>query len=416
MEQSVHNHHQQTFFLSIVRVLVIFFLLTLWAFFIAIGYGYRGVEGLPFIGWIRLPEGLEPFIELNLAMADIIAYTALFVAILLAATVQMNSTVAAADDIASVRPQTAEEASQQQDELQVYANQAEMSMIVSFGAAFAALLLTALFGLQEMAEAAGLNGEVDAQGVGWVVFAEHFHVLLHPRVVFMYFVSFLLFLTTYASMPSWKNTGLFRRREEENSWDARKRLDLITTEHDLDNVHPIYHPAGITVATVAGYALYVFIFVLALNLALSIFAGDAGFESLLTLQRWPMLLLLAVIAIMISTAVASLTLRKYYLQSAGNVWVVVSLVLALVAVLYVVWAEGASWTFSILVVAVLYAILWRFLYAKAVGVLDEKHPKWWEFVVNPPKFVVVRRYETIRISAQKVTPNLAKELPENAQN
>ena len=59
-------------------------------------------------------------------------------------------------------------------------------MIVSFGAAFATLMLTILFGLQEMATFAGsADDAVDARGVGWVAFAQQLRTFLHPRVLFM---------------------------------------------------------------------------------------------------------------------------------------------------------------------------------------------------------------------------------------
>ena len=180
-------------------------------------------------------------------------------------------------------------------------------------------------------------------------------------------------------MPSWKNTGLFRRREEENTWEARRRLTIITAEHNLDQAHPISHPPGAVLATVVGYVAYVAIFVISLDLSLSIFAGSDGYDSLLTWQRWPMLLLLAVLAVMITTAVARVMLKIHSLQSGSNGLLVFSLVLALVVVLYMVWAEGFGWVMSIFVVSAFYAFLWQFLYFRAVDVLYEPQPAAWEF-------------------------------------
>lgn len=401
--RSTKQVQTQTLFASLVRIVLIFFILTLWALFIGIGYGYRRVQETGLIDWIRLPSGVAPFAHLSLEMADVIAFGALFVAILLASTVQMSATVSAADDIADQRPTTEAEAQQQQEELGIYANQAEMAMIVSFGAAFFILLLTVLFGLQEMAMGLDAPEGVDAHGVGWVNFAANANALLHPRVVLMYVVSFLSFLMTYASMPSWKNTGLFRRQVEENAWEARERLRVIAKEHDLSNICPIQHPGGVGLVAIAGYAVYAILFVLALNFSLSLLAGGAGFQSLLTLDRWPMLGALATLAVMITTAVGSVMLRIHHLQGKSNALIVISLVLAIAAVMYIVFAEGATWTLALFIVVVPYSLYWWFLYGRAVTILDRKDPHVWEFFLNPPKLIVMRRYEVIRASADRVT-------------
>ncbi|WP_257161879.1 hypothetical protein [Corynebacterium cystitidis] len=403
MATTEHPRPTHSIVAAMIRIMVIFFVLSLWALFIAIGYAYRRVDGTGLIGWIRLPEGVAPFANLNLDMADVIAYGALFVAILLASTVQMSSTVNAADDIANRRPTTPEEAHKQQEELGVYSNQAEMAMIVSFGSAFAVLVLTALFGTQELALAATDDSAVDQNGVGWAGFGASLHALAHPRVVFMYIVSFLLFLSTYASMPSWKNTGMFRRQVEENAWGARAQLRVIAREHNLDNVRSIANPAGATTATLLGYALYVIVFVLALNLALVVIAGGQGFDNLLTWDRWPMMLILAVLAFMISTAVGTAMLYYHHLNSRSNALVVVSLVLTIAGIFYIVLAEGITWAIALGIVVLTYAGWWAFLYFRAVGVLDQKDPATWEFLLNPPKFIVMRRYEAIRAAADRVT-------------
>lgn len=396
-----HSHQPQSIASAMVRVVALFLVLTLWAVVISIGYAYRNVEGTGLLGWIRLPAGIGPFQGLNLEMADVVAFCALFVAILLAATVQINATISAADDIADRRPTSLEQSRRQQDELRLYANQAEMSMIVSFGAAFCVLLLTTLFGLQEMAVTTLDDASVDTHGVGWAGFARAADTLLHPRVLMLWLFSFLLFLTTYASLPSWKDTGLFRRQVEDNAWEARERLTLIASEHDLSDVHPITRPVGAAAATAVGYLAYVVIFVLTLNLSLTLIAGGAGFDSLLTAERWETLLLFALLAVMVSTVVAAVMLRLQHLHSRSNALLVVSLVLTMAAVLYVIGAEGVSWAVALGLVVILYAGLWAVLYHRGADILDEKHAAVWEFLLNPPKFIIMRRYEAIRASAAK---------------
>lgn len=380
----------------IARILGIFLLLTLWAVVMSIAYAYRGSAGL--LGWVRLPEGLTPFLTLNLAMADIVAYAALFVAILLASTVQLNSTVSAADSIADRQPSTAQEALEQRRDLQSYANQAELAMLVSFGAAFAVLLLTVLFGLSEVAVAPEA-GDVDGHGVGWAGFVQALPGLFHPRIMFIYFVSLLLFAMTFASMPEWKTTGLFQRRVEANAWEASARLDVIASEHDLDDVGQIRHPAGMRAAAVAGYIIYYCAFALVLNLALTLFAGDEGFQGVFSAGHLPLFLAFTLVALLLSSGVGSVMQRIFHLHGGSGAFSVVSIVLLFVAVLFIVWAEGVGWTFGLATVMLLYIALWVWLYRRAAGVLDEKKPATWEFFVNPPKYTVVRRYEAIRRSA-----------------
>ncbi|RSZ64194.1 hypothetical protein EAH68_04105 [Corynebacterium hylobatis] len=378
-------------------VLGLFTLMTICAALIAIAYAYGGGAGL--IGWVRLPLGLEPFLRLNLAISDIVAYAALFVAILLAATVQLNSTVSAADSIADNRPASAAEARAQQRDLQTYANQAEMSMLVSFGAAFAVLLMTLLFGFAEIAGSAAA-GDVDRHGVGWVGFVEVAPGLVHPRIFFMYVVSFLLFLTTYASLPEWKNTGLFRRQVEDNAWEARARLALIAAEHDLSNVDAIRPTAGARTAALAGYLLYLTGFALALNLSLALFAGEVGFNGIFTAGQFPLFFLFGFIAMMLSSGVGAVMLRIFHLHGRSSVLSVTMLVLVFLAVFYVVSAEGASWVIGLGVAMSAYLALWVFLYWRGSDVLDQKDPTTWEFFLNPPKYFIVHRYEAIRRSAE----------------
>lgn len=399
--RDTRSHQPQSIAAAMVRVVAIFLVLTLWAAVISIGYAYRNVEGTGLLGWIRLPAGIAPFQALNLEMADVVAFAALFVAILLAATVQINATISAADVIADRRPTSLEESRHQQDELRLFANQAEMSMIVSFGAAFCVLLLTALFGLQEMALVTIDDTDVDTHGVGWAGFARAADTLLHPRVLLLWLFSFLLFLTTYASLPSWKDTGLFRRQVEDNAWEARERLVLIAREHDLDDVRPIARPLGAAAATALGYLAYVVLFVLALNLSLTLIAGGAGFDNLLTPERWETLLLFALLAVMVSTVVASVMLRLQHLHSRSNALLVTSLVLTMLAVLYIIGAEGVSWAVALGLVVVVYAALWALLYHRGAHILDEKDAAVWEFLLNPPKFIIMHRYEAIRASAAK---------------
>ncbi|MHA2788160.1 hypothetical protein ACXZ66_03285 [Corynebacterium sp. S7] len=350
--------------------------------------------------WIRLPEGLAPFKSLDLEMADVIAYAALFVAILLAATVQLNSTVAAADSISDKRPTTKEEARTQQRDLQNYANQAELALLVSFGAAFAVLLLTVLFGLAEIAEdGEGGANTVDIHGVGWAGFARALPGLTHPRIMFMYLVSFLLLVTTIASMPEWKSTGLFQRQVEANAWQARERLARIAEEHDLDNVDGIRLPAGMRVAALAGYFVYFSAFALVLNLSLSLFAGDEGFQGVFGAGHFRLFIGFTIIAGLLSHGVGSVMLRIFHLHGGNSAFSVISIALLFIGVLFVVWAEGIGWTVGFAVAMAAYLALWVFLFWRAANVLDEKTPATWEFFVNPPKYTIVRRYEAIRRSA-----------------
>lgn len=396
---SAEEHSTPSVLAPLVRVVGIFSLLTVWAVGVAIAYAYGGDYGLT--AWIRLPEGLAPFQTLDLEMADVIAYAALFVAILLAATVQLNSTVSAADSISDQRPSSREEARAQQRDLQNYANQAELALLVSFGSAFAVLLLTVLFGLAEIAGAdTGTDtGVVDSHGVGWPGFIEALPGLFHPRIMFMYLVSFLLFVTTVASMPEWKSTGLFQRQVEANAWQARDRLARIADEHDLDDVDAIRLPAGMRIAALAGYLAYFSAFALVLNLSLSLFAGDEGFRGVFAAGHFPLFIGFTIIAGLLSHGVGSVMLRIFHLHGGRSAFSVVSIVLLFAAVLFVVWAEGIGWTVGFAVVIVAYLALWVLLFWRGAGVLDEKTPATWEFFINPPKFTVVRRYETIRRAA-----------------
>lgn len=378
------------------RITGLFLLLTVLSAFLAIAYAYGGGAGL--FGWIRLPEGLAPFLRLNLEVSDILAFGALFVAILLAATVQLNSTVSAADNIADHRPMSAAEARAQQRDLQTYANQAEMAMLVSFGAAFAVLFMTVLFGFSEIATDTAAD-EVDRHGVGWGGFIEAAPGLAHPRIAFMYMVSFLLFLLTWASLPEWKNTGLFKRQVEDNAWQARDRLRLIATEHDLPEVSARPVPAGARTAALVGYIGYLVAFALTLNLSLVLFAGDEGFTGIFDTGQLPLFLLFLIIATLLSEGVGAVMLRVFHLHARGSVASVILLVLLFVAVFYVVWAEGIGWALGLAAAMALYLGLWFLLYRQGVGVLDQPTLRTWEFLLNPPKYRVVHRYESIRRAA-----------------
>ncbi|VEI14068.1 hypothetical protein [Trueperella bialowiezensis] len=383
---------------ALMRVLIIFVVVTFWSLMLSIAYAYRMIPtGL--FGWIRLPAGISPFEKLNLGIADVVAYVALFVAILIAATVQQNSTIASAESIVDNRPTNAAEAKQQQKALAVYSSQAEMSTLVSFGAAFGVLMLACLFGLQEMALTGAADAAVDQHGVGWNGFIKSLHALAHPRVAFLFFVSLLLFMTTYASMPSWKSTGLFRRQVEDNAWAAKERLRLIAEEHDLDNVKPIKNPVGATAAAALGYLGYVVLFTVALNGLLVLLASGDGFHSLLASENLKFLALLSLVAITVSTTVGNLMLRMMHLQGQTTTLISVSLIASLATAIYIVHAEGAMWSLALVIAILAYACLWAALYKNAGKILDEKNPATWEFLVNPPKFIVMRRYERIRASA-----------------
>lgn len=396
-EVAAHDDHQpRGIFAALGRVVLIFVLATLWCFVLAIAYSYGGRSGV--LGWIRLPEGLAPFQGLNLGIADIGALAALFVAILLAAMVQLNSTVGAADDIASEHPTDAPQARRQQHRLRFYANQAEMSMIASFGAAFAVLMLTVLLGLSDMADLAEAN-QVDIHGVGWAGFFDAAQQLDHPRFVTMLLVSLLLFLTTYASLPEWKNTGLFQRQVEDNAWEAAERLKQIASRHSLPDVDRIPRPRFAVVAAVAGYALYVTSFALVLNVSLALIAGGDGFTGIFAAGHWFYFFLFALLGVAVSTAVGTAMLWFQRLHGQNNFPIIISLVLGVGALLYIVSGEGLAWGLAVGVVVLGYGAWWAWLYFRSLDVLAEKRPAVWEFVFNPPKYLTARRYETIRRSA-----------------
>lgn len=394
--KDVEAHEPPGVLAPLARVFGLFLLLTIWAAVVAIAYAYGGDAGL--LGWVRLPEGLDPFLQLNLAMADVVAYAALFVAILLASTVQLNSTVAGADAIADKRPTSPQEARAQQRDLRSFATQAELALLVSFGAAFSVLLMTILFGFAEIAANVQAS-EVDTEGVGWGAFFEAAPGFAHPRIVFMYIVSLLLFVTTFASMPEWKNTGLFQRQVEDNAWQARERLALIASEHDLRNVAAVRRAPGMRAAAIAGYVVYFCAFALILNLSLALFAGDEGFRGVFAAGQLPLFLAFALIAALLSNGVGGVMLRVFHLHGRSNAFSVISIALLFAAVLFIVWAEGVGWVVGMALVMAAYLALWVFLYWRGASVLDEKNPATWEFFVNPPKYAVVRRYEAIRRSA-----------------
>ncbi len=378
------------------RVLLVFFTVTLWCFALAIAYAYGGQHGL--LGWLRLPEGLAPFRRLELGIAEIGTLAALFVAILLASTVQLNSTVTAADDIATGRPTTADGARHQQHRLRFHANQAEMSLIGSFGSAFAVLMLTTLLGLADMADLAEAEG-IDVHGVGWAGFLAAAEALGQPRFLIMYLVSFLLFLTTYSSLPEWKNTGLFQRRVEDNAWDSVERLTLLARYHRLDSIEPVRHPRLARAAAVTGYVLYVSVFALVLNVSLSILVGGERFAGIFTAGHGYYFLLFTLLGTVISAAVGIIMLRLHHLHGQNNLLLLVSLVLGVVALLYIILGEGAVWLLAVGVVVVLHTAWWMLLYLRGMAALDEKQPASREFLLNPPKFIITRRFEAIRRSA-----------------
>ena len=395
-----HEHRSRGLPVTLARVTLVFAILTAWCFFFSVAYVYGGEHG--WIGWIRLPEGLTPFLRLDLTIADVGALVALFVAILLAATVQLNSTVSAADDIASARPQTRAEAEDQRQRLRFFTNQAEISLIVSYGAVFAVLLLTVLFGLADLAGAVEA-GDVDARGVGWAGFLDAARHMAHPRFMVLYAVSFLLLLTAYSSMPEWKHTGLFQRQVEGSAWESARRLEKISRRHDLADVGAIVHPGRALGAALTGYALYVMFFALLLNLSLSVIVGGERFDGFFSAGHRALFFVFVVFAALISVAVGSVMLWVHLLHGSTNVLVVVSIALGVLALLYVMSGEGLAWAVAVAVAVAVYAGWWGFLYWRAAEVLDEKAPTAREFLLNPPKFIVVQRYEAIRRSAARVT-------------
>ncbi|WP_157728419.1 hypothetical protein [Corynebacterium cystitidis] len=106
---------------------------------------------------------------------------------------------------------------------------------------------------------------------------------------------------------------------------------------------------------------------------------------------------------MTTTAVGNALLYYHHLNTRSNLLVVVSLVLTIAGIFYIVLAEGITWAIALGIVVLAYAGWWAFLYFRAVGVLDQRDPATWEFLINPPKFIVMRRYEAIRAAADRVT-------------
>jgi hypothetical protein len=239
--------------------------------------------------------------------------------------------------------------------------------------------------------------------VGWAGFLGAAQQMAHPRFMVLYAVSFLLFLTAYSSMPEWKYTGLFQRQVEGSAWESARRLEKISRRHDLADVGAITHPGRALGAALTGYALYVIFFALLLNLSLSVIVGGERFDGFFSAGHGALFFVFVVFAVLISVAVGSVMLWVHLLHGSTNVLVVVSIALGVVALLYVMSGEGLAWAVAVSVAVAVYAGWWGFLYWRAAAVLDEKTPKAWEFLVNPPKFIVVHRYEAIRRSAARVT-------------
>lgn len=215
----------------------------------------------------------------------------------------------------------------------------------------------------------------------------------------MYLVSFLLFLTTYSSLPEWKNTGLFRRQVEDSAWESAERLEQITNRHSLPDLDRVSRPRLAVAATVAGYVIYVSIFALVLNVALALLAGDEGFAGIFTAGHWFYFFLFVLLGIAVSTIVGYTMLWPHRLHGQNNLPVIISLILGLAALLYIVSGKGLAWGLAVAAMAVGYATWWAWLYYQGAGVLAEKNPGAVEFLLTPPKFLVARRYEAIRRSA-----------------
>lgn len=395
-----HRRHEEHGILSSLgRLLLVFFVLTVWCFVLSVAYAYGGRYG--WIDWLRLPEGLTPFLDLNLTIADIGALAALFVAILLAATVQLNSTVSAGDEIAAQVPSTVEEELDVRHRLRYFANQAEISMLVSYGAAFTVLMLTVLYALSDLATYPGADA-VNEQGIGWVGFFNVANELAHPRIVVMFVLSLLLFLATSSSMPEWKNTGLFQRQVEGSAVESARRLRTIAEHHNLRTVTPIRHPGWALAATIVGYLAYVSLFALMLNLLLAVLVGTDSYDGFFSSDHRVLFLVFAIFASLISVSVASVMLWVHHLHGQTNIALVASLILGFAGLLFVMTGEGVRWALAVTIAAVLYALWWAFLYWRGANVLDGADPDTWEYLLNPPKFIIVNRYETIRRSAAQV--------------
>ena len=141
---------------------------------------------------------------------------------------------------------------------------------------------------------------------------------------------------------------------------------------------------------------------LLLNLSIATIVGGERFEGFFSAGHGVLFFIFAAFALIISAAVGSIMLWVYRLHGSTNVLIIVSVIVGILGLLYVMTGEGVAWAVAVAVVVVCYAAWWGFLYRRGIGVLDEKNPRTWEYLLNPPKFIVVRRYEALRRAAARV--------------
>ncbi|MGP6174908.1 hypothetical protein [Corynebacterium sp. A21] len=383
---------------TLIRITGLFGVLIIWSTVVAIAYAYGGSAG--WIGWLRLPEGIEPFTRLNLEMADVVAYAALFTAILISSTVQLNSTVSSADSLASKVPQDEHEAHELARSLRTYTNQAEMALLASFGSALAVMGLSVLFTLSELALKAADPGAVDERGIGWSIFFENAQGILHPRNLFMFVVSYLLLLATFASMPEWKKTGFFRRQAEENAQESAERLELLQSRMKLQTFPVLHLTRRSTVFGLLGYVIYALLFSVGLQTSVGAFATEAGYGDVFHSGNqvfW--FVLFAITATLISAGVGSVAMRLLHLQIHGGILMLGSVILMAIGAFYVFTGEGWWLAISVGIVVAIFLTWWIILYERGRGVLVDADVRPWRFLINPPRYLIARRYENMRHSA-----------------
>lgn len=373
----------------------LFGVLTIWCTILSIAYAYGGRAG--WIGWLRMPEGIAPFARLNLGMSDVVAYAALFAAILISATVQLNSTVSAADAVAAKSPANEVEARRIDRSLRTYANQAELALLASFGSALAVLMLAVLFSLSELALQAPDPAAVDHQGVGWAVFLESLPGALHPRNFFMFLVSYLLLLSTFASLPEWKNTGFFRRQVQDNALESGRRLELLQRKMKLEKLPKLPLSPAAVACGLLGYAIYALLFSLGLQLSVGSFAAGAGYGEVFHAGNqifW--FCFFVFLAVLISSGVETLWLRVIHLQSRDEIMMILSIIVLSIGAFYVFTGEGWWLAFSVAIVVTIFLSWWSILFSRGRAVLLDGDLRPWRFLLNPPRYLIAHRYEVMR--------------------
>lgn len=213
----------------------------------------------------------------------------------------------------------------------------------------------------------------------------------------MFLVSYLLLLSTIASLPEWKNTGFFRRQVEDNAQESAKRLKLLQESMRLKSLPVLHLSRRSTVFGLLGYVIYAMLFSLGLQISVGAFAAEAGYGDVFNSGKqvfW--FILFAVTANLISSGVGSVAMRLLHLQSHGGVLMLGSAVLIAIGAFYVFTGEGWWLAISVAIVVGIFLAWWIILYNRGRGVLMDGDVRPWRFLINPPRYLIARRYETMR--------------------